>query len=41
MAALGNGRGVARKAARRMAPNNPIEQYNLAQRFSGLLRKQK
>jgi hypothetical protein len=41
MAALGNARGVAQKVARRMAPNNPSEQYNLAQRFRGLLRKQK
>jgi len=41
IAALGNVRGAALKAARRAYPNNPREHYRLAQRFRRLLRQQK
>jgi hypothetical protein len=41
IAALGNVRGAALKAAKRAYPNNPSEHYRLSQRFRRLLRQQK
>ena len=41
MAALGNGRGAALKAAKRAYPNNPSAHHRVSQRFRKLLRDQK
>ena len=41
MAALGNGRGAALKAAQRAYPNNPSAHHRVSQRFLRLLREKK
>src|SRR5260221_2646402 len=41
MAALGNGRGAALKAAQRAYPTNPSAHHRVAHRFRRLLRQQK
>jgi post-segregation antitoxin (ccd killing protein) len=41
IAAFGNVRGAALKAAQRVYPNNPGEHHRVAQRFRRLLRQQK
>jgi hypothetical protein len=41
MAALGNGRGAALKAAKRAYPGNPGAHHRVSQRFRRLLREQK
>ena len=41
IAELGNVRGAAVKAARRVCPDNPAAHYRLAQRFRRLIREKK
>lgn len=41
MAALGNVRGAALKAAKRVYPDSPSEHHRVSQRFRRLLRQQK
>jgi hypothetical protein len=41
MAALGNGRGAALKAAKRAYPDNPSAHHRVSQRFRRILREQK